>query len=79
MKNAGKTKNRLKQLLVCDKKGVSPRLLGIIKNDVEGVLCNYAFLKQNETHVNFNIAENGEYNICITAKAGRVKDFGIYH
>lgn len=78
MKNANNTKNRLKQLLVCDKKSVSPRLIDIIKNDVEEILCSYAFLKQGETHVNFNVTESGEYNICITAKAGRIKDFGIY-
>ena len=79
MKNAGKTKSRLSQLLVCDKKKVSPRLLEIIRSDVEGVLKNYAFLKQGETHINFNITDGGEYNICITAKAARVKDFGIYN
>ena len=79
MKNAGKTKNRLKQLLVCDKKAVSSRLAQIITSDIEGVLNNYAFLKPGETHINFNVNESGEYNICITAKAGRVKDFGIYH
>ena len=71
-----KQATRLKSVLVGDKIQDNKRVRELLKSELVGVLEEYLCL-ENEQQVKINMGTDGEFLICLNAKATRVKNFGV--
>lgn len=69
--------NRLKKVIVSDKKSLSPQLIELLKSDIYSLLDNYLSLDKDSFDINININELGKYQLTFNATANYLKSYGI--
>lgn len=68
--------SRLKSVLVGDKSQDNRRVKELLKSELVSVLEEYLCL-EGDQDVSIEMNENGEFVILLSAKASRVKNFGV--
>ncbi len=64
---------RLKNVLVIDKKDNPNKILNVLKSDILYVLKNYMEINNENLEVNIAVTQLGTYNITVLANVSRLK------
>ena len=64
---------RLKNVLVIDKKDNTNKILNVLKSDILYVLKNYMEINNENLEVNISITQLGTYQVTILADVSRLK------
>lgn len=64
---------RLKKVLLSDKINMPNGFLMVLKKDLKNVLDSYFECNEDSLKIEVDTDTNGEYDICITSKAERIK------
>lgn len=68
---------RLKNIVVGDREGLSQNAINMIRIDILKVLDNYFDLDTDSFFINCNLDENGKYILNISTLANKIKRAGI--
>ena len=69
--------NRLKKVLVNDKKEFSPELAQILKSELYQMFDDYLCIKKESMDFRVVINSQGGYDVAITFSANHIKSYGI--
>ena len=69
--------NRLKRVLINDKKEFSPELTKILKSELYEMFDNYLSVKRESMDLRVVINGKGGYDVVITFNANYIKSYGI--
>lgn len=65
---------RLREMLTHDKINIKEGFSTALNNDLNRLFCDYFDLNE-PISVDITLKENGDYNVCVTAVASRIKQF----
>ena len=66
------TDNRIKQLLINDRKDNPNKLIGLIKSEIFFILKNYMDVKIDDLILDIGIDNNGKYVLNLSCETSRV-------
>ena len=72
MQNIALLDNRLKQILINDKKDNPIKIVGLIKSEIFYVLKNYMDIKLEDINLDIGIDNNGKYLITMSCEVARI-------
>ena len=70
-------KDRLKNIVVCDREELSQNAVNMIKIDIIKALEGYFDLDRDSFFLNCNIDEDGKYLLNISTTAKKIKKVGV--
>lgn len=72
MKEVAVLDNRLKQILINDKKDNPNKIVGLLKSEFFYVLKNYMDIKMEDLQVDIGIDNNGKYLLTLSCEVQRI-------